>query len=256
MSLFSYDEGDISRRYDRARGLPAETLHLWLHTLARFVDGPGTIIDAGCGTGRFTLALARHFRARVHGVDPSRKMLAEARAALAAAPEILTVEFHEGTAEGLPLDDSSADLVFLSMVYHHIRDKEKALAEFRRVLAPPGRVAVRTATRERSDTFLWQRFFPEARETEARRTPSAAEIVRTFEAHGFKLAAHEAVGQLFAADAEEYYAKIAMRGMSSLVATPDEAFAEGLARLREHCASNPAGPFTEEIDLFVFAKNG
>lgn len=254
MSLFHYDDGDIARRYDRARALPAATLELWLQTLARHAGRPRAIVDVGCGTGRFTLALALHFAARVVGVDPSSKMLGEARDALARAPEELRVEFREGTAERLPLEDGRADLLFLSMVFHHIPDKPRALEEFRRVLiSPGGRVAVRTATRERSGSFLWHRFFPEARETERRRTPSADELVAHFEGGGFRPEAHEVVNQLFAADADEYCDRIALRGMSSLQAMPDEAFADGLARLREHCAANPTGPVREEIDLFVFA---
>ena len=265
MSAFNYDESDIHRRYDRARGLPAATLDLWMRTLARHVGSARTIVDVGCGTGRFTLALARHFAARVYGVDPSSKMLETARAALkeatgeegsageSAAPR---VEFWRGAAERLPLPSGVAELVFLSMVYHHIEDRPRARDEFARVTGPRGRVAVRTATRERAGSFLWQRFFPEARELEARRTPSARELVPLFEAGGFRLEAHEVVRQFFASDAREYCEKIGLRGLSSLRAIPDAVFAEGLARLRAHCAAHPSGPVLEDVDLFVFAKRG
>ncbi|HEV2764472.1 MAG TPA: class I SAM-dependent methyltransferase, partial [Pyrinomonadaceae bacterium] len=140
MSGFDYDEGDIHRRYDRARGLPAPTLEQWMKTLARLV-GPEpvrAVVDVGCGTGRFSLALAREFGARVYGVEPSSKMLEVARAALEQAEgedssAASRVEFLRGVAERLPLDEGVADLVFLSMVYHHIADKPRACAEFRRV---------------------------------------------------------------------------------------------------------------------------
>ena len=265
MGGFDYDEGDIHRRYDRARGLPAGTLALWMRTLERHAGRVRPVVDVGCGTGRFTLALARHFAARVYGVDPSSKMLETARAALQEAVDgegpagesaAARVEFLQGAAERLPLASGAADLVFLSMVYHHIGDKPRARDEFARVTGPRGRVAVRTATRERADSFLWQRFFPEARELEARRTPSARELVPLFEAGGFRLEAHEVVRQFFASDARQYCEKIGLRGLSSLRAIPDDAFAEGLARLRAHCAARPSGPVREDVDLFVFAKRG
>jgi trans-aconitate methyltransferase len=37
------------------------------------------VIDIGCGTGRFSELLAAHFGVRVIGIDPSLKMLDEAR---------------------------------------------------------------------------------------------------------------------------------------------------------------------------------
>ena len=37
------------------------------------------VIDLGCGTGRFSELLAAHFSAQVIGIDPSLKMLDQAR---------------------------------------------------------------------------------------------------------------------------------------------------------------------------------
>src|SRR5690348_16249096 len=76
-----YDKSDIAKVYDAARRLSPEGLALWLDLLAKHVP-PGTprIVDLGCGTGRFTRALADHFIAHVTAVDPSEKMLEQARA--------------------------------------------------------------------------------------------------------------------------------------------------------------------------------
>jgi len=46
-------------------------------------------LDIGCGTGRYSTALAAHFNAHVIAVDPSEKMLAEARKRAKGWPQIL-----------------------------------------------------------------------------------------------------------------------------------------------------------------------
>ncbi|MCA1592340.1 MAG: class I SAM-dependent methyltransferase [Acidobacteria bacterium] len=254
-----YNEGGIHLRYERARGLSEATLNLWLERLSAHVprEDIRTIIDLGCGTGRFSVALARHFSARVYGIEPSPKMLSAAREAVNASPVQASVVLMEGTAERIPLDDKTAEMLFLSMVYHHIVDKELACAEFKRVLKPPGHLCIRTATRERIDSFLWLRFFPEAREIESRRMLSGRELKTFIEARGFRLAAHEVVRQMFAGDLNEYYERISERALSVLQMIPDETFARGLLALGEHCATHDTGqPVCEEIDLFVFRADG
>ena len=76
-----YDNSDIATIYDQARALAPEVLRQWLDLLSSHVNRGvvSLILDLGCGTGRFTEPLAEHFAARVIGIDPSKKMLDEAR---------------------------------------------------------------------------------------------------------------------------------------------------------------------------------
>jgi SAM-dependent methyltransferase len=61
------------------------------------------VIDLGCGTGRFSEVLAAHFGAHVIGVDPSEKMVDQARR----KPATGNVDYRQGTAEALPLPDGA-----------------------------------------------------------------------------------------------------------------------------------------------------
>ncbi|MBA3636974.1 MAG: methyltransferase domain-containing protein, partial [Rubrobacteraceae bacterium] len=78
---------------------------------------------------------------RVIGVDMTPAMLEKAR--LAAKHAGLTnVEFREGYAEALPVDDGWADVVISNGVLNLVPDKTAALLEIGRVLGPNGRLQI------------------------------------------------------------------------------------------------------------------
>jgi ubiquinone/menaquinone biosynthesis C-methylase UbiE len=76
-----YDQTEIPAAYDLGRDHGPAVTALWMAEISRRVaDRPiRTILDLGCGTGRFSNALATRFHARLIGIDPSSKMLAQAR---------------------------------------------------------------------------------------------------------------------------------------------------------------------------------
>ena len=143
----NYDNTNMPGAYDAGRGYSPAVLALWLDAISRAVPkgAVSDILDIGCGTGRYSTALAAHFNARVIAVDPSEKMLAEARKKATEA-----VCYERAFAESLPLPDASIDLVFMSMVFHHFDDPDQAVRECRRVLRQGGTVCLRAACRSRA----------------------------------------------------------------------------------------------------------
>jgi len=83
-------------------------------------------LDVGTGTGIFAEAFAEQGLA-VAGNEPNSELLTLAHGH---APR---ASFHEGSAEKLPFEDRSFDLVFLGHVLHETDDRHAALAEARRV---------------------------------------------------------------------------------------------------------------------------
>jgi ubiquinone/menaquinone biosynthesis C-methylase UbiE len=102
-----------------------------------FGQGPaaGVAVDAACGTGRHSAALAAHGY-RVIGVDQSDEMLAVARGKVPGA------EFRVGRLQRLPLDDDCADLVVCALALTHLADLSAGVDELARVVRPGGRVII------------------------------------------------------------------------------------------------------------------
>jgi ubiquinone/menaquinone biosynthesis C-methylase UbiE len=100
--------------------------------------GHERVLDAGCGTGHTALTFAPHV-ASVVGVDFTGAMLDQARR-LADERGLHNVEFRLGDVEQLPFTRSEFDLVVSRYSAHHWPHPQRALAEFRRVLRPGGRL--------------------------------------------------------------------------------------------------------------------
>lgn len=96
---------------------------------------PGLALDAACGTGRHTATLVRYGH-EVIGVDQSPEMLAQAAAKVPGA------QFRVGDVTKLPIPDASLDLVLCALALSHLHNVGEAIAEFRRVLRPGGRLIV------------------------------------------------------------------------------------------------------------------
>ena len=108
------------------------------------------VLDVGCGTGTLALEVARRVgrAGRIAGVDPGTEQIARARAK--AARRHLPVEFQVGVIEQLPFPDQSFDVVFSTLMMHHLPAplKRQGLAEIARVLKPGGRLVIADFTRK------------------------------------------------------------------------------------------------------------
>ena len=106
--------------------------------------GDETVVDYGAGTGMYTVPIAAALpRGRVLAVDEHEELLSYIDAKLAAAGlPAGRVTKVQTTENRVPLEDGTADRVFLLNVLHHIWDEPAALGEILRLLAPGGRLVV------------------------------------------------------------------------------------------------------------------
>lgn len=99
------------------------------------------VLDVACGTGVVARSAFRNVGAggAVAGLDINPGMLAVADAA---APPGTTIEWHESSAEAMPLLDESFDAALCQMGLQFMQDPSATVSEMHRVLAPGGRLAI------------------------------------------------------------------------------------------------------------------
>jgi len=100
------------------------------------------VLEAGCGVGAQTVALARRSpAAAITSLDRSEASLVEARERVAAAGHG-NVRFAHADLFALPYAQASFDHVFVCFVLEHLAEPERALVALRRVLRPGGTLTV------------------------------------------------------------------------------------------------------------------
>ena len=101
----------------------------------------GTILDAGCGSGRLALEIARRRPdLRVYGVDLEPGMVEVATRNASQANLADRLAFTVADLADLPLPDDSMDLIVSTASLHHWTDVGAVVASLGRLLRPDGRL--------------------------------------------------------------------------------------------------------------------
>lgn len=133
--------GDIAANYERFF-VPAIGAPVAADTIRIAALRPGErVLDVACGTGVVARLAAQQVgpTGAVAGLDLNPGMLAVARSA---TPPDTTIEWHEASAEEMPLPDSSFDVVLCQMGLQFVPDRAAALREMHRTLKPGGRLVL------------------------------------------------------------------------------------------------------------------
>ncbi len=101
------------------------------------LDGKAYVLDAGCGSGRFSKYLSPLVD-RIEAVDPSASVEAAARL-LSPCPN---VRITQAAIDSLPFPDDIFDFAICLGVMHHIPDTESALRRIVRKLKPGGNILI------------------------------------------------------------------------------------------------------------------
>jgi len=137
-SRLGYDDGAVGALPDRAVESFAGVGNPF--SLRRLAAGE-KVVDVGSGGGFDSFIAAGQVGpgGQVTGVDMTPEMLDKARQT-AGELGLGQVEFREGLAEALPVEDGWADVVISNGVINLCADKQAVLAEIFRVLRPGGRL--------------------------------------------------------------------------------------------------------------------
>jgi SAM-dependent methyltransferase len=206
-----------------------------------FLLGPGRtprrVLDLGAGTGLLT-EVVRDLGHDVLAVDPSAEMLAQLRDRLPGVPAVV------GSAESLPADDGSVDVVVAGQAAHWF-DPEPAAGEIRRVLRPGGVLGL--IWNSRDERVPWVAALGAALAAEARGHEADQGVVDDFAA---ALPADVAVNE--SAVVQRLTPEEVVRGIAtrSYVAVMDAGRrADFLARLGQLLAAHPDTRGRPELEL-------
>jgi ubiquinone/menaquinone biosynthesis C-methylase UbiE len=189
------------------------------------------VLDVGCGTGNYAIALRHCCDVSVFGIDPSRSMLAQA------SERAGDVRWICGRAEALPFAAQSFDLVFSVDVVHHIADRLAAFREARRVLRPGGWFC--TVTDSEEDIVRREplsRYFPATVPVELARYPRVATIESELATAGFNdIRCDHVEHHYVVTDLEPFRSRV----FSSLRLIEDEQVEAGLRHMEEALSAGP-----------------
>ena len=195
------------------------------------VDSDSRVLEVGCGTGNYVVALEANAGSACWAIDPSEQMLSRAKG----RSEKIT--FQIGAADRLEFPTGTFDLVFSVDVIHHVTNRPAYFHEAHRVLRGDGKICTVTD----SEWILQHRrplaeYFPETVDVELGRYPRMGELRDLMGQSGF--------GEIGETNVEFAYQLNDIRAyrdkaFSALHLISEEAFRRGIARMEYDLRNGP-----------------
>lgn len=162
--------------YDEARR-PAGATSIWqiMTSLLKMDTDKVHVLEAGCGTGNYSLEFLQHGLKHLTMTDASEHMLEKARQKTLAFEECVKVK--QMVLPNLEFPDKQFDAVLFIQVFHHIdsvnHDKEllikedypnmiRSIKEAYRIMKPGGVLVIDAMFEENIDSFWWTSLCPKA----------------------------------------------------------------------------------------------
>ena len=243
------DYDRIAQEYARHRQVHPGVLQSLCQAMQSLSGARARVLEVGCGTGNYILALHALLRCACWGIDPSAEMLAVARREGWQGKErregkegreggkAEAVQFLPGQAEHLGFPPETFDLVFSVDVIHHVGDHARYLCEAYRALKTGGQVCTVTDSewviRHRQPLAT---YFPETVEVELARYPRIAVLREMMAQAGFGEITEDTVEHPYPlTDIQAYRDK----AYSALHLISEEAFQKGIARMERDLCVGP-----------------
>jgi ubiquinone/menaquinone biosynthesis C-methylase UbiE len=189
------------------------------------------VLEVGCGTGNYIVALEESSGCSGWGIDCSEQMLAKAR------ERSSRISFQLGRAEELGFSQRFFDFVFSVDLAHHLEDPVSYFQETYRIIKQDGKICTATDSewiiRHRQPLTV---YFPKTVDADLERYPSIAKLREVMEQvgfHGFDEEIVEFSYQL--KDIQAYRDK----AFSCLHLIPNEEFQRGIERMERDLRGGP-----------------
>jgi SAM-dependent methyltransferase len=244
------DYTGLSRTYDDYRSFSEELLKRVVE-LGRLRPG-ARVLDVGCGTGTAAARVKEAAGASVVGLDRSLAMLHRARG------RGVPVLCADADGHGLPLCDSSFDLVIGIYVIHQMKHLRHLFGECRRVLET-GSLVLLTASHDqiKRQHPTVRRFFPSFVDIDLGRFPDLPAVDGTLRDVGFGPVEHVEIGNDRVPVDESHLEKVKNKYISTYELIPEDEFRSGVRALEAYIKGLKAPEFRRwRATLIVADKRG
>ncbi len=223
------DYENIALDYARHRRVHPKVLQGLISTSG--VGAASRVLEVGCGTGNYIVALQEIVDCSCWGIDPAEQMLSIAGDGSA------KLNFQCGRAERLDFPRELFDLVFSVDVIHHVSDRLAYFREAYRVLKAGGKVCTVTDSewiiRHRQPLAV---YFPDTVEVDLGRYTPIAELRQIMAQVGFGEITENTVEYCYQqTDIQPYRDK----AFSCLRLISEEAFHRGIERMERDLRIGP-----------------
>ena len=195
------------------------------------------VVDAGCGSGGFTLPLAR--LAHAHGGhlialdrSPAMLQLLEQRLTRAVEARFVTILKGDFLSVGLP---EPCSLIWASDVVHSFRDLDPFVQRAARLLKVNGALAIRMSSHAQLRSYEWGAFFPTALRIDLHSHHDTDVVCEALERGGFDVAYVKEIDESQWMTSRSYITFFESRSLSSLRLIDDSDFAAGMVHMRRAC---------------------
>ena len=239
-----------SKEFDNIRSKSQIHLNDWTNSLIKWgkIGKNSQVLDAGCGTGRYSLEINQRTGARVMGLDFSRGMLSK-------ACHKNTGTWIQGDASNIPLENETFDTVIMMLMLQHVDDEPRVISEAKRVLKPGGQLIIVTVSHARIKRHI-MRHFPGAVEIDLERFMSVPELKWHLAHLNFDNIHHHKISSQSTESAiDEVMHRFRKRYISTLALVPEEDFEKNLAIFEKELRENYGQTVKSEVEMiFIEAR--
>lgn len=189
-----YEKYDMtSRNYDKTRVPIGLEIILGCFAKSGKPLNEMIVLDAGCGTGSYCLALSDYVK-RIKAIDISRAMLKVASRKRTCQHGDGQINLCQSSIDALPFKRRMFDAIMINQVLHHLDNPNdqgypthhRMLREFHRVLRPKGILVINTCSHEQLRHGFWYyRLIPEAVDEILRRYMPMDQLIEMLFEYGF-----------------------------------------------------------------------
>ena len=215
--------------------------------MSRLVGGRTdvTLLDLGCGTGLFTIPLAKSLGYTIVGADCSRETLDVA----GRKPQSDLVRWDQQDATSLTYEDGTFDIVFMSNLLDLVKNPSTVVSECYRVLKPGGVIVYHYTALEDILHDVEHKFFPETVELDYMRTPARKQVETWFkDTHLTEILSERNTYRLWKTS-QERLEHIEEKSHEVLRMLSAESFTKGLNDLRAYASSSPRDPWLRDMTV-------